>query len=155
MSEMSCFAVSIIFSASILFDGMLLSLANGRQIEVTQYSVDLEKERIQFKTVRTGLIYTIPLEYLETIEDETGMLFRNEKLVEARLTVDDGGIAANFKVTSTSVGGGGGGRSGSGQRTPGDPQWVPGYTRSNGKQVDGYWRDDPSDRDGVGDNKNR
>lgn len=130
----------------------MIHLANGRQIDVTQYSIDLERERVQFKTAKTGLIYTIPLEYLETINDESGMLFRNEKLVEARLKVDDGGIAANFKVTSTSVGSSGSGSGGrAGGSSIGDPQWV-----NNPRVKDGgYWRDDPSDKDGVDDNKNR
>lgn len=125
----------------------LLIFSNHRQIEVTQYSIDLDRDRIQFKTAKTGLNYTIPLEYLETIENESEIVFRNEKQAEARKTVDDGGIAANFKVTSTSVGGGGGSSSNRGQNPNANPNqhWVDDYQRDDGKNVKGHWKTNPND----------
>lgn len=50
-----------------------LHIGNGRHIEVTQYSIDREGDRVQFRATATGLNYTIPLEYLETESGESGI----------------------------------------------------------------------------------
>lgn len=136
----------LFLSATALAETYQIKLSNGRQIEVTQYSIDLERERVQFRTAATGLNYTIPLEYLETIENESEIVFRNEKLVEARLMVDDGGIAANFKVTATSVGGGGGSGGSRGQNPNANPNqhWVDPYQKSDGTNVEGHMKTNPN-----------
>ncbi len=128
-------------------ESFVINLSNHRKIEVTEYSIDLERDRIQFRTAATGLNYTIPLEYLETVKDESGLLFRNERLVKERQTVDDGGIAANFKVTATTVGSGAGSSGGRSQNPNASPNqhYVDPYQKSDGTNVSGHWKTNPNE----------
>lgn len=89
-----------------------LIMSNGMKLRVSEYSINLEKETVFFKSNLSGLSATFPLEriqrvvsfdsHLTEVPDDAMPLFIPEKTVGT--SVDDGGIPVLFKVNKTVVG---------------------------------------------------
>ena len=89
-----------------------LIMSNGMKLRVSEYSIDVDKETVFFKSNLSGLSATFPLEriqrvvsfdsHLTEVPDDATPLFIPEKTVGT--SVDDGGIPVLFKVNKTVVG---------------------------------------------------
>ncbi|MBN1880165.1 hypothetical protein JW823_08645 [bacterium] len=93
--------------------GFALVMANGMTLRVAEYAIDLEKETVFFKSDKSGLSATFPLERiqrvvafdnrLDDVPENARLLFVPEKTV-GNNAEDDGGIPVLFKVNKTIVG---------------------------------------------------
>ncbi|MBN1295421.1 hypothetical protein JXA80_01485 [bacterium] len=115
-------------------NGYALIMANGTKIKISEYLVDPEKQTVFFKSERSGLSATFPLERicrvvrydsrLADVPDDALPLYIPEKTSEYR---EDGGIPVLFNVRKTIVGSGG--SSGGG---------TSGYSRAGGNRSSNY-----------------
>jgi hypothetical protein len=137
-----------------------LNLASGNVIDVKEYRIDLFMERVIF-TTKSNMNVTLPLDWLKSVTDKDVQLYSNPKTYAVkRAETNDGGIPAGFSAKSTTVNSGSYSKSSNANKgntgsnhdgTMGHPQYVNNPNVKGG----GYWRDNPSDRDGTADNKNQ
>ncbi len=99
-------------STEIIKPGYALVMVNGSKIRMQEYQVNLKYDTVSYKSSKSGLTATFPLERvskiikfdnsLEKIPEEALVVFQNAASLNQ--VKDDGGIPILFKVTKTVVG---------------------------------------------------